>query len=120
METHQKLTKVGNHHHHVIMPIEEEEQSLEMKGNNHHHVTPTQEEPPLAKKDDVWRSCCFDLSSSCVAYTGQLLVTLSVIGISTFFLIRADGNCEQSSPYINLISFLIGKILSSVISSSPK
>ena len=113
MDTHQMLTKVGNHH---VMPIEEEQ----LTGNNHHHVTPTQEEPPLAKKDDVWRSCCFDLSSSCVAYTGQLLVTLSVIGISTFFLIRADGNCEQSSPYINLISFLIGKILSSVISSSSQ
>jgi hypothetical protein len=114
MDTHQMLTKVGNHH--VITPIEEEQ----LTGNNHHHVTPTQEEPQLPKKDDVWRSCCFDLSSSCVAYTGQLLVTLSVIGISTFFLIRADGNCEQSSPYINLISFLIGKILSSVISSSQK
>ena len=120
METHQKLTKVGNHHHHVIMPIEEEEQSLEMKGNNHHHVTPTQEEPQLPKKDDVWRSCCFDLSPAGVAYCGQFIVTMSVLGISTLMLIKADGNCEQSASYIGLISFVLGKILSSVISSSQK
>ena len=100
-ETHRALTRVGMTHH-AMVPVEEEEPPL----------------PP--KKDDVWRSCCFDLSPAGVAYAGQFIVTMSVLGISTFMLIKADGNCEQSASYIGLISFVLGKILSSVITSSQK
>ncbi len=86
-------------------------------GTNVHAVVPIEEEPLPPKKEDVWRSCCFDLSPAGVAYAGQLIVSMSVLGISTFMLIKANGSCEQSSPYIGLISFLLGKILSTVISS---
>jgi len=69
------------------------------------------------KKNNVWKSCCFDVSPQGVAYTGQFLTTGFVLSISTYFLIQADGDCNKSSPYIGLISFVMGKILSSVISS---
>ena len=92
-------------------------QMLTKIGTNVHHVVPIEEEPVPPKTDDVWRSCCFDLSPAGVAYAGQLVVTMSVLGISTFMLIKANGNCEQSASYIGLISFILGKILSTVISS---
>ena len=66
----------------------------------------------------VWRSCCFNLDSHCVAYVGQFIFTMSVLGFCIVMLIKANGSCEQSSSYINIISFMMGKILSSVMSSS--
>ena len=66
----------------------------------------------------VWRSCCFNLDSHCVAYAGQFIFTMSVLGFCSVMLIKANGSCEQSSSYINIISFMMGKILSSVMSSS--
>jgi hypothetical protein len=69
------------------------------------------------KEQKVWKSCCLELSPQGVAYFGQFLTTGFVLSISTYFLIQADGDCNKSSPYIGLISFVMGKILSSVISS---
>ena len=66
----------------------------------------------------VWRSCCFNLDSHCVAYTGQFIFTMSVLGFCSVMLVKANGSCEQSSSYINIISFMMGKILSSVMSST--
>ena len=73
-------------------------------------------------KDDnkVWKSCCFELNSHCVSYVGQLLFSFSVMSLCTVMLIKANGNCEQSSSYVNLLSFMIGKILSSIQSSSTQ
>ena len=68
----------------------------------------------------VWRSCCFSLNSHCVSYCGQFIFSMSVLGFCSIMLLKADGNCEQSSSYINIISFMMGKILSSVISSTNK
>ena len=65
----------------------------------------------------TWKSCCFQLNSQCVTYTGQLSFSIAVLGICTLMLVKADGDCSMSSPYINIISFLAGKILSSVITS---
>ena len=97
MDVHQSLTRVGNKPT-VVIPVEDNEEQ----------PTP----PP-----DVWRSCCFQLSPPGVAYCGQFTVTVMVLAISTYMLIRADGDCNKSSPFIGLISFMLGKILSSVISS---
>ena len=57
----------------------------------------------------VWRSCCFNLDSHCVAYTGQFIFTMSVLGFCSVMLVKANGSCEQSSSYINIISFMMGK-----------
>jgi hypothetical protein len=71
------------------------------------------------KKDDIaWRSCCLIVNPHAVAYFSQIFITLIVLAISTYFLVLADGDCNKSSPWINVISFLIGKILSNVYSSA--
>jgi hypothetical protein len=74
---------------------------------------------PEEKKDnnDAWRSCCFTLDKGCIAYFSQLIFSLSTLSFCAIMLIKANGECNQSSPYINIISFMLGKILSSVLSS---
>ena len=67
---------------------------------------------------EVWRSCCFRLDGHCIAYAGQFIFTMSVLGFCSVMLVKANGSCEQSSSYINIISFMMGKILSSVMSST--
>lgn len=66
----------------------------------------------------VWRSCCFQLNSHCVSYFGQLFFSMSMLVFCAMMLYRANGNCEQSSSYINILSFMLGKILSSIQSSA--
>lgn len=70
------------------------------------------------EKQEVWESCCLRVDPHGIAYFGQYTISLLVLGVSTYMLIKADGDCNKSSPYIGLISFLLGKILSSVVSSS--
>ena len=71
-------------------------------------------------KDDnkVWESCCLRLSPKCIIYTGQYTISILVLGICTYMLIQANGSCEQSSGYINLIAFLLGKLLATVATSA--
>ena len=70
------------------------------------------------KKDDIWESCCIRTNPHAIAYFGQLLISIIILAFSFIMLIKANGNCEQSSPYIGLISFLMGKLLSSVMTST--
>ena len=72
-------------------------------------------------KDDkkiMWESCCIRTNPHAIAYIGQLLISIIILAFSFIMLIKANGNCEQSSPYIGLISFLMGKLLSSVMTST--
>ena len=66
----------------------------------------------------LWRSCCLETDKSAVVYIGQLVFSFTVLGFSAIMLMKANGDCEQSSPYIGLISFLLGKLLSSVTDST--
>ena len=70
------------------------------------------------KKELVWTSCCIRSNPHAMAYIGQLLISIIILAFSFIMLIKANGNCEQSSPYIGLISFLMGKLLSSVMTST--
>lgn len=70
------------------------------------------------EKTQVWRSCCFQTDPHMCSYIGQLTTSFVILGFSFIMLIKANGSCEQSSPYIGLISFLLGKLLSSVMSST--
>ena len=65
-------------------------------------------------KKEVWESCCIRTNPHAIAGRG---ISSLIIGFSFIMLIKADGNCEKSSPYIGLISFLMGKLLSSVVGS---
>ena len=74
----------------------------------------------LTPEEGLWRSCCLRTDRQAVVYLGQLSFSLSVLGICTTMLILADGQCEKSSPYISLIAFLLGKLLSQVVDSTHR
>jgi len=74
----------------------------------------------IKENERGWKSCCFELDSHMVAYFGQFIFSMAVLGFCALMLIKADGSCEQSSSYINIISFMMGKILSTVMTSSDK
>lgn len=69
------------------------------------------------KEQKAWRSCCFELEPHCVAYISQFIFSTSVFGFCAVMLMQAEGDCNKSAPYINIISFMLGKILSSVLTS---
>ena len=69
-------------------------------------------------KKEVWESFCIRTNPHAIAYFGQLLISIIILTFSFIMLIKANGSCEQSSPYIGLISFLMGKLLSSVMAST--
>jgi hypothetical protein len=70
------------------------------------------------KKSEVWKSCCFELNPHGVAYFGQFVFSMSVFGFCAIMLVKSEGRCAESSPYIGIISFLLGKLLNGVVSSS--
>lgn len=74
-------------------------------------------QPEEEKKDNAWRSCCFTIEKNFVAYLGQFIFSMSVLSFCGIMLIKHDGDCSMSSPYINIISFMMGKILNNVLSS---
>jgi hypothetical protein len=71
-----------------------------------------------ARSSRTWRSCCLETDRQATVYIGQLVFAFSVLGFSAIMLVKSNGDCEQSSPYIGLISFLLGKLLSSVTDST--
>ena len=72
------------------------------------------------QEEVTWKSCCLSTDRQALVYFGQLSFSLTIVGISTAMLILADGDCNKSSPYISLLSFLLGKILSQVVDSSHR
>ena len=119
-------------HHSIKVSEDDTHRSLVSKGSipnhNYRHAKIVASEPILAssvevqtsekKNDHIWESCCLKTDKHAISYFGQLFVTTSVLGISTYMLVLADGECNRSSPWIGMISFLLGKILSSVVSSA--
>ena len=74
----------------------------------------------LAQEEVTWRSCCLRTDRQAIVYFGQLSFSLSVMGVCTTMIILADGDCNRSSPYISLIAFLLGKLLSQVVDSTHR
>jgi hypothetical protein len=74
----------------------------------------------LTEEEVTWKSCCLRTDRQAVVYLGQLSFSLSVMGVCTTMLILADGDCNKSSPYISLIAFLLGKLLSQVVDSTHR
>jgi len=68
----------------------------------------------------VWNSCCLKTDRQAVVYFGQLSFAFAVLAFSCSMLVVAEGDCNRSSPYIGLISFLLGKLLSTVTDSSHR
>ena len=68
----------------------------------------------------IWNSCCLKTDRQAVVYFGQLSFSFAVLAFSCGMLVIAEGDCNKSSPYIGLISFLLGKLLSTVTDSSHR
>ncbi len=66
-------------------------------------------------KRGIWESCCFRVERQSTVYFGQLSFSYAVLAFCAIMLIRANGECNQSSPYVGIVSFLLGKMLSSVV-----
>ena len=73
----------------------------------------TQTDEPLQER--TWRSFCLTTDKGAVIYFGQLFFSTILVGLCSVMLWKADGECSQSSSYINILSFLAGKLLSSVV-----
>ena len=80
------------------------------------HVALVVDPPPLLK--GTWNSCCLRTSRQATVYFGQLSFAFAIAGFCAVMLIRADGDCDRSSAYISLLSFLMGKLLASVTDST--
>ena len=87
--------------------------------NSPRQELPQQELPqPSGSERKRWVSCCLETDRQAVIYFGQLFFSFSVLTFCCVMLYTADGDCNRSSPYIGLISFLLGKLLSAVTDSS--
>ena len=121
MSLHQSLTNRGSC---SIQPvnreIKEEEKSLIRPIEQHIHIDQKKGDVEVKEVEEMktWRSFCFEVNPHAVAYIGQYTITMSVLGLCAYMLLNSDGDCNRSSPWIGLISFILGKILSSVISSA--
>lgn len=88
------------------MPTEEEMVGLNVSVQNEKN------------RRDTWQSCCIEADKQSVVYFGQLSLSFAVLSFCAVMLVRADGDCDRSSPYIGLVSFILGKALSSFIGSN--
>jgi hypothetical protein len=67
---------------------------------------------------DVWACCGGKTRKDAIVCIGQYSIMILTMGFSAVMLIQADGDCQKSSPYIGLISFVLGKALASVVLSA--
>lgn len=77
-----------------------------------------EEKSHVPRERDSWKSCCFEVDRAILVYFGQLFLSIWVLCFCAIMLIRANGDCDRSSPYIGLISFILGKALSSFIGNT--
>tara|TARA_R110000782_G_scaffold47191_1_gene103881 strand:- start:194 stop:517 length:324 start_codon:yes stop_codon:yes gene_type:complete len=75
----------------------------------------THTEKEKEEDDRTWRSMCLSTNKHAVIYFGQLTFSLSLVALCSVMLIKANGDCSQSGNYINILSFLAGKMLSTVV-----
>ena len=94
-----------------------------MADENPEHVTlvvdPTNDvRQPRPDPRGTWTSCCLRTSRQATVYFGQLSFAFAIATFCGVMLVRADGDCDRSSAYISLLSFLMGKLLASVTDST--
>ena len=106
-ETHAKLTKRGDLIE--IEPKPEYKEDLEAQ-----HWNFEEKREPL---HETWDSCCFRVEKNMVVYITQTLFSFCILVFCAFMLHNADGDCNRASPYLSIVSFLLGKLLSSVMTT---
>ena len=69
---------------------------------------PIPQEEEDTQEPKLWRSCCIQLDKQAVMYFSQIGIGVMVLSFSAVQLVRADFQCDQSSGYMALVSFIIG------------
>ena len=62
----------------------------------------------------VWKSACLRMDKNMIVYLAQFLTTLLILTFCAFMLAKSEFDCNKSSPYIGLISFILGKLLATI------
>ena len=70
-----------------------------------------------SKDSRVWDSCCLRVEKNMVVYITQAFFSFCILAFCSFMLYEARGDCNKSSPYLSLISFLCGKLLSNILTT---
>ena len=65
-------------------------------------------------KTTQWRSCCITTDKNMIIYFSQMSITIIILVFSSIQLIKSEYDCNKSAPYLSLISFILGKLLSSI------
>ena len=60
------------------------------------------------KNEGEFKSCCFKIDVSFVKYLTQVFISYLILGLSIYKLITIDGNSEDKSIYISLITLILG------------
>ena len=72
-------------------------------------ITPElEEEQGYVAPNRLWRSCCVELDKQAVVYFAQIGIGVAVLSFSAVQLLRSNFECSESSPYLSLISFIVG------------
>ena len=62
-------------------------------------------------EDNQWKSCCLTVDRVMCMYAVQFSLALCVLSFSGIMLALSAGNCEKSSPYFSLVSFVVGAFI---------
>ena len=65
----------------------------------------------------IWRSCCLVADKKMIVYLSQMMFALMILLFSCFQLTKYSDQFNIASPYYSLISFILGKLLSSIVTA---
>lgn len=65
----------------------------------------------------TWQSCCLTVDKNMIVYISQMIFSLCVLLFCCFQLSIYSDQCNIASPYYSMISFLMGKLLSNVLTT---
>lgn len=71
-------------------------------------------ERAVLENENMWRSCCgATIDKRAVVFFSQLLITLSVVILCIYQLIKHHDNCDSNQLYSGILSMVIGIYLPS-------
>ena len=65
-------------------------------------------ERAVLENENKWSSCCFTVDKRAVVFFSQLLITLSVVVLCIYQLIKHHDNCDSNQLYSGILSMVIG------------
>tara|TARA_B110000503_G_C7078973_1_gene384267 strand:+ start:358 stop:747 length:390 start_codon:yes stop_codon:yes gene_type:complete len=65
-------------------------------------------ERAVLDNENKWSSCCFTVDKRAVVFFSQLLITLSVVILCIYQLVKHHDNCDSNQLYSGILSMVIG------------